>query len=115
MDDATIDYWEIALTEILGDAGVHMKLPPGVTTRDLAKQLARAASAEHSYRAPVYSQKPGPTDYERGKADGRAEALREININLGWTLEARETASGIRVGVSDEAHHMGYTSMKVTL
>ena len=104
------DYWSIIVDDVLTCAGIAYD-PAKLT--ELAKSFERAASTESSYAPPVSTAKIGPSDYERGFKDGRADALKEISADLGWKLELKSTRSGHHIDISDEAASYGYCRIKI--
>lgn len=103
-------YWSIIVDDVLTCAGIAYD---PAKLDELAKSFERAASAESSYTPPVSTARIGPSDYERGFKDGRADALKEVSHNLGWKLELKNTRSGPLIDISDEASSYGYSRIKI--
>lgn len=104
------EYWQICLPEALEDMGIHLD---GVDVAALCARVAEVADLAGDYSAPVSRARIGPSDYERGVAEGRRQALAEVEVALGKSLELANGRDGLRLQMSEDAVWRGHSNVKV--
>lgn len=105
------EYWQACLPELLEDAGIRMD---GIDVRALCKRVSQLANAESSYSPPVSRARIGLSDYDRGVAEGRRQALEEVRAALGASLELAKSPNGLKLQMSDEYAWRGHSGVKIT-